>query len=182
MKEEFRNAFGYYCAFTEDSIITSETPYKKAVVFPYGSIEKLHTFLGVTIISYNGDGFSFGFPNLNNASKRQIKKHVKIIKKNKNKYNKTLAYEIEIDEAERERIKSVLQPPIYTKHGALKFWIVFISIIIISLIILFSIGDVLKLKNKKYDDVFEKDPNTWTEDEKEYVDEFFEWQKEQNDK
>ena len=32
----------------------------------------------------------------------------------------------------------------------------------------------------KYDDVFNKDPNTWTEDEKDYVDGFFEWQKEQN--
>ena len=27
----------------------------------------------------------------------------------------------------------------------------------------------------KYDDVFQKDPNTWTEDEKQYVNDFFEW-------
>ena len=82
MKEEFRNLFGYYCAFTEDSIITSETPYKKAVIFPYGSIEKLHTFLGVSIDSYNGDGFGFAFSNMNKATKIQIKKICKTIKKN----------------------------------------------------------------------------------------------------
>ena len=182
MKEEFRNLFGYYCAFTEDSIITSETPYKKAVIFPYGSIEKLHTFLGVSIDSYNGDGFGFAFSNMNKATKIQIKKICKTIKKNQKKYSKTSSYEIEIDESERERIKNIFQPPIYTKHGALKFWIIFISIKIISLKIILSLGNVFDLRNKKYDDVFEKDPNTWTEDEKEYVDEFFEWQKEQNDK
>ncbi len=35
-------------------------------------------------------------------------------------------------------------------------------------------------EDDKYDDVFKKDPNTWTDDEKDYVDGFFEWQKEQN--
>lgn len=182
MKEEFRSWLGDYCEFTEDCIITAKEPFKKATVFPYGSIEKLNTFLGVSIESYNGDSFVFGFSNMNKATKKRIKKICKNILKNKYKYSRTSSYEIEIDEKEKERIKSINQPPVYAKHGALKFWIIFISIIIISLIIIFSLGNVFDLRNKKYDDVFEKDPNTWTEDEKEYVDEFFEWQKEQNDK
>ena len=35
--------------------------------------------------------------------------------------------------------------------------------------------DLFTPRKSKYDDVFKKDPNTWTEDEKEYVNNFFKW-------
>ena len=54
------------------------------------------------------------------------------------------------------------------------------GVILVLIAWLFSFGSSSVSKNK-YDDVFEKDPNTWSEDEKEYVNDFFEWMGE-NDK
>ena len=34
----------------------------------------------------------------------------------------------------------------------------------------------------KYEDVFKKDPNKWTQDEKDYVNDFFDWQKDYQEK
>lgn len=152
MKEEFRNWLGNYCEFTEDSIITAIEPFKKATVFPYGSIENINTFLGITIKSYSGDGFAFGFSNMNKATKKRIKKLCKNILKNKYKYSRTPSYEIEIDEEEKERIRSISQPPVYTKYGSLKIRAIIISaiiFIIIALIMIFGNGSADNKKDDK---------------------------------
>lgn len=61
------------------------------------------------------------------------------------------------------------------------------KLLIVALIAALCIAIVISLNTSssnesknKYDDVFKKDPNTWTEDEKEYVNDLFEWTDEQD--
>ncbi len=77
-------------------------------------------------------------------------------------------------------------PFLFTK--TLKFYIsskeVRVAIVLIAIVFffigLFCFG--LKFEwssgKDKYDDVFDKDPNSWSSDEKEYVNDFFKWQHE----
>ena len=62
-------------------------------------------------------------------------------------------------------------------------WKVALTTIAISLLFVFCVSNFFGMKfvsrpsyYDKYDDVFDKNPNEWTDDEKEYVDDFFEWQ------
>ena len=48
-------------------------------------------------------------------------------------------------------------------------------VIILGLIAWFLSFGLSSTSKNKYDDVFKKDPNTWTEDEEAYVNDFFEW-------
>ncbi|MDO4280901.1 MAG: hypothetical protein Q4C56_04665 [Peptococcaceae bacterium] len=51
-----------------------------------------------------------------------------------------------------------------------------IIFVLILFMIIGGLSECTGSSHNKYDGVFEKDPNTWTDDEKRYVDDFFEWQ------
>ena len=63
-----------------------------------------------------------------------------------------------------------------------KTWRKTILLWVIIIAVLFFVLYGSRNNHKKKEDVWDKDPNEWTESEKEYVDNFFEWQKEQSKK
>ena len=57
----------------------------------------------------------------------------------------------------------------------------YISLIIVLIFILCLCVNCSGNSDNPYKDVFNKDPNTWTDDEKEYVNDFSKWMDEQNE-
>jgi len=54
-----------------------------------------------------------------------------------------------------------------------------IAIWIVVMVVVFLIGSNIK-SNNRFDNVFDKDPNSWTESEKNYVNNLFDWIDKQN--
>lgn len=55
--------------------------------------------------------------------------------------------------------------------------IFFVSILLFAMLTLFGVNFSWSSKpNNDYDDVWDKNPNTWSDEEEEYVNDFFEWQ------
>ena len=102
--------------------------------------------------------FVFLFEFLRLISAKRIKKSYE--------YNKKASYllppELEMSMAE------------YLINAIKKSIIPSVIIAVALLILLISLLD--SDKKSQFEEIFSKDPNTWSENEKEYVDDFFEWQ------
>ncbi|MBO4950234.1 MAG: hypothetical protein J6E38_04355 [Clostridia bacterium] len=61
---------------------------------------------------------------------------------------------------------------VFIKFGLIPFFVA----LVLGVIVLISTSESADSNSGRYDDVFKKNPNEWTEDEEEYVNDFFEWQ------
>ena len=60
--------------------------------------------------------------------------------------------------------------------------IIVVSVVLFLILGLFGLNFTWNNRTEnKYDDVWDKNPNNWTDDEKEYVNDFFEWQQDYYD-
>ncbi len=134
-KIEFRNYKGDYCAFTDDSVIFSNSELKEAKVFPFGSIKKITAFFGVKLIAYNGDTFFFSFLHMRKRIKRKIKGLVEKANIQKSEYDKLSPYNIDIDENKKENIEQIRKPHMSRKK-TIKFWSYFITVLVTALILI----------------------------------------------
>lgn len=88
------------------------------------------------------------------------------------KSNKALKNElIELAENDSETKNLIVSQKVKIKN------VFSITIIILAIVGVFIIGFLISDGNSnKHDDVWDKDPNTWTDQEEDYVNDFFEWQ------
>ncbi|HCI59462.1 MAG TPA: hypothetical protein DE313_01445 [Ruminococcus sp.] len=88
----------------------------------------------------------------------------KLKKLSRDEFEAKMKAEKESSEAREEKIKKYLYPIIA----------IFMAVLFLVFCIFGCNSSSNSYKNK-YKDVFNKDPNTWSEDEKDYVNDFFEW-------
>lgn len=80
---------------------------------------------------------------------------------------------IDVVKYERPNNEDIKKLETRNKLSGASLWIFLAIILLILIVVAVTTSEPKKNKHNGYDDVFEKDPNTWTENEKEYVDDFF---------
>lgn len=160
-KVEFRNYKGDYCAFTDKSVIFANSKLKQAKVFPFGSIKKITAVFGVKLIAYNGDAFFFSFLHMHKRIILKIKKLVERTNNQKNNFDKSLPYDIDIEESKKESIEQIRKPHISRKRK-IKFWSSFITILAMLLLILIIISGI-KNENSGYNSQYNEVQPHWQE-------------------
>jgi len=195
MKLEFINGF----ANTANTCLSFENEgvflysEKLNLEFPWGSIKDINVnlFSIVSIETMDGKKYIFG---ANTGERKILKRVIQYIKpliKNSKPCNVLKNSELSKNEKNRlfGRGEFVREYPegfddivgiTYTKkdNDRVNKRVTVISVLVLVVFILsiftFIFGDMPSKKNQ-YDDVFDKDPNKWTEDEKRYVDDLFDW-------
>lgn len=134
-KIEFRSFDGGYCAFTDDSVIFSDSLLREAKVFPLGSIKKLTAFRGVKLTAHNGETCFFSFLHMRKRIKRKLKELVERVNAEKTNFEQAEPYTIEIDETKKESIEQIRKPHFSCKK-AIKFAATLIASIFTALVVL----------------------------------------------
>ena len=188
-----------YCLFTDEGIYCYND-YKNRL-FPYGNIKKISFSLDcLTIIGKeNGEQRSFLIWMYDPVDQQTIKQMLPIIKKIiKASPYKDMQQVPKITEAEKKKIRErstrVLPTEMeltidagYEDKRQKKNLTILCTALAVLLVIVFLLIKMIagtsfykKDKDREFDDVFNKDPNNWSEEEKEYVNDLFDWIDENN--
>ena len=133
-KIEFRSFDGGYCAFTDSSIILSDSKLTEGRVYPFGSIARLSARSSLKIVTHSGETAVFSMRYLRKRSKLKIRELVKDANKIKGSFDKSAPSDIEIDEAKKTKIEKIHIPHL-SKKNVIKFWFITACIICALLIL-----------------------------------------------